>query len=257
MPGIPSQDEVQSGLPPPDAPSRFDAYDLLVVLGLVWTFDLCLGVVGAAVGDGGGNASPVELVLLSLASAGWVVFVLVALVFVRYGGQPVTEGVRPSARKFAPIRRMLGLGGFNTAHALLGMCVGLVVGGGVVALSYLLPTGDSMMAELGRSRDGRIAITIIALLLPVMEELYYRGFLYPVLARYLPSGLAIAVVSVWFCAIHAFQTAGDWWVLVPIGLMGLVWTLQRHFTDSLWPSLVSHLAYNSTVIGANWILTAY
>jgi membrane protease YdiL (CAAX protease family) len=49
-------------------------------------------------------------------------------------------------------------------------------------------------------------------LAPLMEELFFRGFLYPVLVRRLGVGVAVVLTSVGFGLIHAPQLGGQcWW----------------------------------------------
>jgi membrane protease YdiL (CAAX protease family) len=64
----------------------------------------------------------------------------------------------------------------------------------------------------------------------------------------LGAALAIAFVSIWFGALHGPQLWPDWIGAVYITGMGTIWTLQRHFTGSLVPSLISHSLHNGLLM---------
>lgn len=127
------------------------------------------------------------------------------------------------------------------------------------ALMSRFSSGDSIMAELSSSWHGLLVITFAALLMPLVEELYYRGFIYTILDKELSRlhphawPLAVLIVTGWFGAVHAFQVAGDWIALPVITLMGLSWTLMRRHYDSLLPSMLSHWSYNATLVALSWL----
>ncbi len=82
---------------------------------------------------------------------------------------------------------------------------------------------------------------------PLVEELFFRGFLYPVLARRL--GIAGGAVStaVAFALMHASQLANAWAPLLILFLVGLVFTLVRVFKNAVAPTFLMHVGYNLTL----------
>jgi uncharacterized protein len=104
------------------------------------------------------------------------------------------------------------------------------------------------MSDLASTPQGLAAISVMALLVPPFEEVYYRGFILPILRRSVGAVAAVLLVIVWFAAVHAFQVAGDLVAIVTIAFMGAVWTLQRQFTQSLIPPVLTHFSYNSVLV---------
>jgi CAAX protease family protein len=116
------------------------------------------------------------------------------------------------------------------------------------------PEGAYLMAVFG---------TFIA---PPAEEFFFRGFLYPVLARWFArsiwrmgllseparASLAGTIVSVVltaasFALIHSPQLAHSVGPLAVIFTVGLVITAARAFSGSLSAGLLIHMAYNATL----------
>ena len=83
---------------------------------------------------------------------------------------------------------------------------------------------------------------------PLMEELFFRGFLYPVLARRWGLVAAISITSVAFGLVHGMQLAFSPGLVLIVFLVGLVLTMVRAKTGSVGSSLVVHISYNSTLV---------
>jgi CAAX protease family protein len=83
---------------------------------------------------------------------------------------------------------------------------------------------------------------------PLMEELFFRGFLYPVLARRTGVMLAVLTTAAAFALIHGAQLGFAWGLVFIIFLVGFVLTLVRAKTGSVASSFVVHVAYNSTLV---------
>jgi membrane protease YdiL (CAAX protease family) len=84
-------------------------------------------------------------------------------------------------------------------------------------------------------------------LAPLVEELFFRGFLYPVLVRRLGRGLAIVLTSAGFGLIHAPQLGRAWGPVLVVFMVGLALTITRAATRSVAASLLIHIAYNGTI----------
>ena len=83
---------------------------------------------------------------------------------------------------------------------------------------------------------------------PLMEELFFRGFLYPILKR--RSGVAAAIVATAlpFALMHAAQYGDSWASVLLIFVVGVVLATVREKTNSLAASFLVHAAYNGTII---------
>lgn len=130
--------------------------------------------------------------------------------------------------------------------------VGIGAGGALVALASaaLLPGGNSTMVRLVSTPSGLAVASVIAVVVPPLEELYYRGFLYPSFRDLTGGRAAVVVVSIWFASAHLLQLRGDLGGLVVIFCMGVVWTTMRHVTGSVTVGVISHLVYNATLVSA-------
>lgn len=82
---------------------------------------------------------------------------------------------------------------------------------------------------------------------PLMEELFFRGFLYPVLARRLGTIAAIVLTALPFGFIHYFQYK-SWSAVLVVTLVGVVLTTVRAVTKSVSASYLVHAGYNGTLM---------
>jgi membrane protease YdiL (CAAX protease family) len=85
------------------------------------------------------------------------------------------------------------------------------------------------------------------LIAPVIEELFFRGFLYPVLARRSGVPAAVLLTSLGFMLIHVSQLAGAWAPLLILFFVGLAFTLARVSTGSVAVPYLMHVGYNLTL----------
>ncbi len=84
-------------------------------------------------------------------------------------------------------------------------------------------------------------------LAPLMEELYFRGFLYPVLERRLGMPTAVLITSGIFALIHASQLGHAWAPLLLLLFVGVALTVARVQTGSVASSFLIHVGYNTTL----------
>ena len=92
-------------------------------------------------------------------------------------------------------------------------------------------------------------------LAPLMEELFFRGFLYPVLNRRLGLAASLVITALAFSSLHAAQLAQAWAPLFLIFLVGLVLTYARARMKSVASSFLLHAGYNSTLFALMWFAT--
>jgi membrane protease YdiL (CAAX protease family) len=90
---------------------------------------------------------------------------------------------------------------------------------------------------------------------PLVEELFFRGFLYPVLARSLGVGISVAITALCFALIHAAQLAHAWAPLLLLWLVGLALTSVRAWTKSVAASFCVHAGYNLTLFTLMFLAT--
>ncbi len=82
---------------------------------------------------------------------------------------------------------------------------------------------------------------------PLLEELFFRGFLYPVMARKLGVAASVAITALAFALLHAEQLAGAWSPLLLLWIVGVVLTAVRARSRSVGASFCVHVGYNFTL----------
>jgi uncharacterized protein len=92
-------------------------------------------------------------------------------------------------------------------------------------------------------------------LAPLMEELLFRAFLYPVLQRSLGLGAAVLLTAAGFALLHGSQLKFAWGPLLVIFLVGLTLTIVRARKNSVAAGLLMHVSYNSTISVLMFIAT--
>jgi hypothetical protein len=91
-----------------------------------------------------------------------------------------------------------------------------------------------------------LLLVIAVVLAPLLEEVLFRGLLFPALRRrlrFLPAALATTVL---FTGLHFTQTGAYWPALLGIFTCGMALAWLRERTASLWPSIAFHMGFNST-----------
>ena len=92
------------------------------------------------------------------------------------------------------------------------------------------------------------ALTIFGITLaPLLEEFFFRGFLYPVLARGIGLPAAVLITAFAFALLHGSQLMFSWGPVLVIFLVGMVLTMVRAKTNSVAAGLLIHVAYNGTI----------
>ena len=90
---------------------------------------------------------------------------------------------------------------------------------------------------------------------PFVEELFFRGFLYPALARRIGVSTSVILTASAFALMHWQQLAHAWVPLLWLFLVGTVLTVVRALTKSLAASVLVHLSYNSTLFLVIFLVT--
>jgi len=102
------------------------------------------------------------------------------------------------------------------------------------------------------SLAGMIVLGLLAVLVaPVVEELYFRGIVMPVLARRFSFVAAATVSSAYFSSIHGhlfvLSGIGAWTVFGLLFLVGVVLACAARWTGSLYAPVAMHAAYNAAL----------
>jgi uncharacterized protein len=113
-------------------------------------------------------------------------------------------------------------------------------------LENLLPMPkDTPFDKLfARPRDAYLIAIIAVSLGPLVEELFFRGFLYPVLARRWGIAWAVFLTALPFALMHMPQYGYAWGALAVIFIVGVVCGTVRAVTKSVGASFLVHVGYN-------------
>jgi membrane protease YdiL (CAAX protease family) len=136
-----------------------------------------------------------------------------------------------------------GFGGVN----LLGLGV-LMVGLDFLGRFLPMPKSTPFDQFFQRPLDAYLLAAFAITLGPLMEELFFRGFLYPVLARRTGAAGAILLTGLLFGLIHLPQYGYSWAAALIVVLVGVVLTAVRAKTKSVASSFLAHVGYNTTLM---------
>jgi membrane protease YdiL (CAAX protease family) len=102
-----------------------------------------------------------------------------------------------------------------------------------------------------------MTLPLVALLIPFVEEMYFRGLLLSWLQQTLPAILAALVSAAIFALVHLHfitRPGREGWVLTGIiTVLGLVNATWAQLSRSLWPPLTVHATYNGTLVLAAFL----
>ncbi len=119
------------------------------------------------------------------------------------------------------------------------------------ALEHLLPQPKHIpLTELFRTPLAAWLLAIFGTFVgPLAEELFFRGLLFPSLAKKMNLAGSVILTALPFALLHAAQLAFGWGPLLGIFFVGVVLTLVRAKADSLAASVLTHVAYNAATFG--------
>ena len=146
--------------------------------------------------------------------------------------------------------------------ALICILIGAVLFAGGALITQLFP-GEKTQLDLliESSYAARLVTAFLAVATaPLVEEIVYRGIMYPAFARAaddllqgdpksttgfsVGSGVSIALVSIFFAAVHFLQYQNNLAVIGVITLVSITLTAVRAYTRRLLPCFVIHLVFN-------------
>ncbi len=188
-------------------------------------------VVGAAAAIA---AVPWEGAAVSLAAGLGFAVVEVAVAFALVSASPRGEAL-------GVVRPTLGWGRVVLGTAVVAL---VLAGAARVAVALVPSTGEAPIQTFVAWPSGLLSFALLAVLVPLAEEVFFRGFVYGVALR-LGRVAAFALAAGLFVAAHAPQVWGGWGGLVAVTITGLGLTALRAASGSILPGAAAHLAYNT------------
>jgi uncharacterized protein len=148
------------------------------------------------------------------------------------GWRPIETGALP--RRYAYV-------GFVFLGSVL--CLIVTAASGAYGTKAKLP-----IQELFQDRKTAMWFVLMAVLIaPVVEEIVFRGYLYPVVARTFGIGWSVVITGSVFGLMHAQQLWGGWLQIGLLVIVGIVLTYVRAITRTVTASYLLHLGYNSFI----------
>lgn len=122
---------------------------------------------------------------------------------------------------------------------------------------YISPTeNDLPIEELFSSPGAGYALAVFGILVaPFVEEVVFRGFVYPVFERKWGLAAAVLLTATLFAVIHASQLWGGWEEIAAIFVVGVAFSYARGKTGSLAPSYLMHVGYNTALFVSLYLST--
>ena len=112
------------------------------------------------------------------------------------------------------------------------------------------------MEELFKYRQTALLFVAMAVLVaPLVEETLFRGYLYPMFARSFGVGPSILLTGLLFGLMHGAQLGWTWSLVGMLTLVGIIFTLVRARTGTVFASFLMHLGYNALISIAAMIST--
>jgi hypothetical protein len=108
------------------------------------------------------------------------------------------------------------------------------------------PAIPSPLEGLISDRRSLIVLMIFVTLLgPIWEELLFRGFLFPLLAKSVGPWLGIVLSAIPFALLHGAQNQWSWQYVLLIFVAGCVFGFARFKTGSTVAAAIVHAGYNT------------
>lgn len=150
-------------------------------------------------------------------------------------------------RRFS-LRRGLGLGCLFLFGSLLFNYV----------YAFLLDrfTGQSVQPEMlsqfgGGLRGLLLALVAGAIIAPLAEESFFRGFIYAGLRRYTGHADAVLISAAIFAVVHILPTSYP-----PIFVLGVLFAVLYEQTGSIWPAVILHGIINALGFIGTYLVTS-
>jgi uncharacterized protein len=138
---------------------------------------------------------------------------------------------------------------------MLGAALAMVSDIGEIVFHRWIP--DSLpITEYFKDRPSALLLAAFGILVaPLMEELFFRGFLYPAMARWTGPFVSIVVTASAFSLLHGAQLGYSWAPLLLIFIVGVALTVTRVVTRSVATGVIVHMTYNFALLLQTYIVT--
>ena len=241
---------------------KIDGFDLMVVMGIILFFyaNQVLAYFDSStelnqqVVENSENKDPSSIGLVDILLSNIIFLIVGAIIFAlasfSRGRKPKhVFGLRKRSKKYIIIITMAGM-----FVAYIAVFLGSVIS------NFLLSTGEPKKEDLQEivqtlmTNDDislKIAIALSAIIFaPLIEEVIFRGYLYPVIKRFSHPIFSCVITSLLFAVIHSNLEG-----LMPLFLLAIVLTIFYEISKSIWVPILMHACFNGVNTISILILT--
>lgn len=110
------------------------------------------------------------------------------------------------------------------------------------------PPEHAPIQDLLKNRTMALYFMGMAVLIaPLVEETIFRGYLFPLFAKWFGLAPGVVVTGVMFGLMHGYQLGWAWAIVGALIGVGIIFTFVRARAESTFASFLMHLGYNSTI----------
>ena len=241
---------------------KIDGFDLMVVMGIILFFyaNQVLAYFDSStelnqqVVENSENKDPSSIGLVDILLSNIIFLIVGAVIFAlasfSRGRKPKhVFGLRKRSKKYIIIITMAGM-----FVAYIAVFIGSIIS------NFLLSTGEPKKEDLQEivqtlmTNDDislKIAIALSAIIFaPLIEEVIFRGYLYPVIKRFSHPIFSCVITSLLFAVIHSNLEG-----LMPLFLLAIVLTIFYEISKSIWVPILMHACFNGVNTISILILT--
>lgn len=125
----------------------------------------------------------------------------------------------------------------------------------LMTASMKTPESTPMEELFKYPQTAMLFVAMAVLVAPLVEETLFRGYLYPMFARSFGVTPAILVTGALFGLMHGAQLGWTWGLVAMLTMVGIVFTLVRARTGTVFASFLMHLGYNLLISLATGLST--
>jgi membrane protease YdiL (CAAX protease family) len=159
-----------------------------------------------------------------------------------------------AVRKYSVGWRALGFRGFE--GSMVGLGCGLMIlslGFNFLYSLFLARFGLRMQVDLvpifAELSSPWLLLAGGVIVAPVVEEVFFRGFVFAGLRQRFGWQRATVVSSALFAIIHVTPTA-----MIPVFILGCIFAYLYHRSGSIWPAILMHVSTNALALGLAYVL---
>ena len=171
-----------------------------------------------------------------------VTWLFLLFIFFRVRKQPILE--RVTLKKCEPlfllVGALVGIGGkmlSDGIYIVFPRLIGDKMAGGTAAASFK----DFYLADPNTGLNAVLRIIAIVIMIPIVEEIIFRGICFKHLKRIWATPVAVAVISVIFGLIHIRYPISH---MLLMALWSILLCLMAYRSGSIVPSLFAHMLFN-------------